>query len=229
MPSPFPGMDPYLEEPKRWPLFRHQFVAGLYQLLLPGLVDRYRARVATRSYTVELPLFTSVQRDVHTEEHIEIRDRTDGKLVTLLDVVSIANRTTAAGRESYLETRRTAEGQKAALVEIDLITQGKPMLDFPRDNLPEYDYSVTVTRPVSPGRFEIYTATIQKRLPKFRLPLATDDRDTALELQDVFRRAYDLSGMGPSIDYAAALPPDVILSDSNREWVGTWLHQQKRR
>lgn len=229
MPSPFPGMDPYLEEPARWLLFHHQFVAGLYQLLLPALVDRYRARVTSRSYTVELPLFTSVLRDEHSEEYIELRDRSDGKLVTLIDVVSIANRTTIAGRETYLETRHNAELHKVALVEIDLVTQGEPMLDFPRESLPEYDYAVTVTRPSSPGRYEIYTATIQKRLPKFRLPLASDDRDTAFELQDVFRRAYDLAGFNQSVDYTAEIPKEVKLSDANKQWIDAWLRQQKRR
>ena len=46
MPSPFPGMDPYLEHPKLWPAFQHHLLACLYQILLPGLVDRYRARSA---------------------------------------------------------------------------------------------------------------------------------------------------------------------------------------
>ena len=50
MPSPFPGMDPYLEDERHWTVFQHQFVACLYQILLPSLVDRYRARVAQRQY-----------------------------------------------------------------------------------------------------------------------------------------------------------------------------------
>ena len=229
MPSPFPGMDPYLEEPKRWPLFRHQFVVSLYQVLMPSLVDRYRARMSNRNYTLELPLFTSVQREPHAEEHVELRDRSDGRLVTLIDVVSIANRTTQTGREAYLETRNLAEANKAAVVEIDLLTQGAPMLDFPRDNLPEFDYAITVTRPSTPGRFEIYTSSLQKRLPKFRIPLAVDDRDAGLELQDVFRRAYDLAGFSTSIDYTADLPPEVKLTVENHQWTNAWLRQQKRR
>ena len=34
--------------------------------------------------------------------------------------------------------------------------------------------------------------TVQKRLPKFKLPLAADDRDALLDLQAAFARAYDL-------------------------------------
>src|SRR5262249_58203054 len=106
MPSPFPGMDPYLESEKLWPGFHHQLVTCLYQILLPGLVDRYRARVAHRLYVTEMPLFTSVLREQHQEEFIEIRQRTDGRLVTLVDVVGPANKLTAASRQAYLDNRR---------------------------------------------------------------------------------------------------------------------------
>lgn len=229
MPSPFPGMDPYLEDPKLWAAFQHHFVASLYQILLPGLVDRYRARVGGRAYVVELPLFTSVLREHHSEEYIEIRDRVDGRLVTLIDVVSPANRTTQTGRQAYLATRAEGESMRAALVEIDLVTQGTPTLEFARDGLPEYDHAATVTRPVAPGRYEIYTAGVQKRLPKFKLPLAANDRDALLDLQDVFRRAYDVGGFGKQIDYKQELPADVKLSDANRQWTDQMLRQQKFR
>src|SRR5713226_3857865 len=123
MPSPFPGMDPCLEEENLWPVFQHQLVTCLYQILLPGLVDRYRARVAQRIYATEQPLFTSIIREEHHEELIEIRQRSDGRLVTLVDVVSPANKTTASGRTAYLEKRREGRNVGANLVEIDLVLQ----------------------------------------------------------------------------------------------------------
>lgn len=225
MPSPFPGMDPFLEEPKLWAAYHHQLVAALYQLLLPGLVDRYRARIGARQYRSELALFTSIIREDHSEEFIEIRSRADSRLVTLVEVVSPANRTTAAGRTAYLDTRAQAIGGKAATVEIDLITQGKPALDFSRDGLPEYDHTVTVTRAPTPDRYEIYTATVSKRLPKFKLPLAADDRDTVLDLQVAIARAYDQGDFGKHIDYRGQLPVDVKLTDASRAWVAEWLKQ----
>ena len=88
MTSQFPGMDPFLEDETLWPLFQHHLVTCLYQILLPGLVDRYRARVSQRQYATEQALFTSVIREEHREEYIEIRQRGDGRLVTLIDVVS---------------------------------------------------------------------------------------------------------------------------------------------
>jgi len=116
MPSPFPGMDPYLEQPKLWPAVQHQLLACLYQILLPGLVDRYRARVGTRTYVSEMPLFTSVLRETYTEEFIEVRGRGDGKLVTLIEVVSPANKVTPSGRKAYVDARASALAQKAGTV-----------------------------------------------------------------------------------------------------------------
>ena len=229
MPSPLPGMDPYLEHPKLWPAFQHQLLACLYQVLLPGLVDRYRARVGTRTYTSEMALFTSIVKEDHSEEYIEVRNRTDGRLVTLVEVVSPANKGTTAGRAAYLERRRDALAQRAGVVEIDLVLQGKPTLTFSRDGLPEYDYAVTVTRGSAPDRYEIYTTTLAKRLPKFKVPLAADDRDALLDLQAAFARAFDLGNFGAQVDYKAAPPPDVPLTDAHRTWLDDYLKGLKVR
>jgi hypothetical protein len=222
-------MDPYLEHPKIWSSFQHQLLACLYQILLPGLVDRYRARVGSRSYISEMPLFTSIIREEYTEEFIEIRTRSDNRLVTLLEVVSPANKTTAAGRQTYLDKRKEAVMQKAGVVEIDLVLQGKPTLTYSREGLPEFDHAVSVTRATAPDRYEIYTATIQKRLPKFKLPLAPDDRDALLDLQAAFGRAYDLGGFSSMINYKGSPPPDVPLTDANKAWIDDLLKQLKLR
>jgi hypothetical protein len=222
-------MDPYLEEPKLWPGFQHQLLACLYQILLPGLVDRYRARVGTRTYVSEMPLFTSIIREEYTEEFIEIRTRSDNRLVTLLEVVSPANKTTPAGRQAYLEKRKEATAQRAGIVEIDLVLQGKPTLNYSRDGLPEFDHAVSVTKATAPDRYEIYTATLQKRLPKFKLPLAPDDKDALLDLQGAFSRAYDLGGFHSVIDYKKAPPADVPLSDTYKTWIQDMLKQMKLR
>jgi hypothetical protein len=227
MPSPFPGMDPYLEEDALWPLFQHQLVLSLYQILLPGLVDRYRARIAQRQYVTEQALFTSIIREEHHEDYIEIRQRNDGRLVTLIDVVSPANKTNPTGRTAYLEKRKESRNVSANLVELDLVLQGEPTLDYSRDGLPDWDYAVTVTRSTQPERYEIYTATLQKRLPRFRLPLAADDRDTVLDLHTVFTRSYDQGGFAARIDYQK--DPVTALNSEDRQWLEEVLRQAKLR
>jgi hypothetical protein len=220
-------MDPYLEEDGLWPAFHHQLVLCLYQLLLPGLVDRYRARVGQRHYTTEQALFTSVVREEHHEDYIEIRQRNDGRLVTLVELVSPANKVSSQGRDAYLEKRREGKNAGANLVELDLVLQGQPMLEYSRDGLPDWDYAVTVTRSTQPERYEIYTATLQKRLPRFRLPLAPDDRDTVLDLHTAFSRCYDQGGFAARIDYKR--DPTTPLNSEDRQWLDEVLRQQKLR
>ena len=227
MPSPFPGMDPYLEEDKLWPAFQHHLVMSLYQLLLPGLADRYRARVGQRHYVTEQILFTSIQREEHQEEYVEIRQRSDRRLVTLLDVASPANKTTPAGRRVYLDKREEGKKANANLVEIDVVLQGQPMLEYSRDGLPDWDYAVTVTRARQPERYEIYTATLQKKLPRFRLPLAADDRDHVLDLHIAFSRCYEQGDFAAKIDYGH--DPSTPLNAEDRQWLDELLKQHKLR
>lgn len=229
MPGPFPGMDPFLEEPAHWRVFHKQLVAALYQVLLPGLVDQYRARVVVREYASQTPLFTSVLREEHSEEFIEILARPDGRLVTLVEVVTLGNKLTVAGRARYLAGRAEALRRRANVVEIDLLTQGLPTLEFAREGLPEHDQTVAVTRGTAPERFEIYTATVPKRLPKFRLPLAADDKDTVLDLQTVVTRAYDQGGFEKRLAYKGPLPADVKLTPETRAWVQVRLEQMNLR
>jgi hypothetical protein len=202
-------MDPYLEDPRLWPTFQHQFVGCLYQVLLPSLIDRYVATIARRQYP------TPESAEDHSEDFVEIRERASGRLITLMDMVSPANKTTPEGRRVYLDKRGEATAEGASVVEVDLVVQGRPTLEYCRDGLPRWHYAVTVTRATQSERFEIYTATLQRRLPRFRLPLAGDDRDTVLDLQAVFTRCYEQGGFASMVNYKR-LPPVPLDQDDIR-------------
>jgi hypothetical protein len=219
MNNPFPGMNPYLEDPALWPEFHRQLVKTAYGSLLPGLVDRYSAQIGHRQYLVD--------GRHYEEDFIEIRQRADGKLITLVESVSPANRTTTEGRRAYLEQRRQARQAGANLVEIDLVLQGQPMLDYSREGLPDWHYAVTVARANNPDRFEIYTATLQKRLPRFRMPLASDDRDTVVDLLATSTLAMSQVKDADRIDYSR--DPVVPLVDEERRWLRGLLKAQGLR
>jgi hypothetical protein len=207
-------MDPYLEDERLWPNFHHQLISCLDQILVPGLDHRYHIQVANRAYTLGTPESPALQ-----EEYLEIRLQSDGRLISLIDVVSPANKTTPSGRDAYLQARREARKAGANVVEIDLVLQGPPMLDYSREGLPDWDYAVTVARSTHPERFEIYTASLQKKkLPRFRLPLAADDRDTVLDLAAAVARAYDQGNFAAKIDYARDAPTAVIAALAYQKW-----------
>ena len=50
MPSPFPGMDPYLEEPTIWSGFHHTYLTALQEQLGPAVRPKYFVRVEERVY-----------------------------------------------------------------------------------------------------------------------------------------------------------------------------------
>jgi hypothetical protein len=50
MPSPFPGMDPYLESPAVWPDVHHELIGDIRAALNPSLRPNYVARVELRIY-----------------------------------------------------------------------------------------------------------------------------------------------------------------------------------
>jgi Protein of unknown function (DUF4058) len=50
MPSPFPGMDPYLEHPARWPDVHHRLITASSDYLTEQLRPRYFVRIEERVY-----------------------------------------------------------------------------------------------------------------------------------------------------------------------------------
>src|SRR5262249_9372509 len=148
-------------------------------------------------------------------------------LITLVEVVNPANKATNTGRQAYLDTRCDARAEGANLVEIDLLLQGRPTFDYSREGLPEWDYAVTVTRSTQPERYEMYTAPLHKRLPRFRLPLAPQERDCVLDLQAVFTRCYTEAGYRSRIDYAGE--PALPLREDKQRWLDALLVAQDLR
>jgi hypothetical protein len=215
MPSPFPGMDPFLEAADLWPDFHRHLIGVLHQIIVPRLADRYDAPLRRRQYTAG----NAGAVEPRAEDFIEVRERASGKPVTLLDVLSPANKATDAGRRAYLASSQEGREAGANLVEVDLILQGSPTLDYSRDGLPSWNYAVTVSRATQPERYEIYTATLRKRLPRFRLPLSADDRDTVVDLQTAFTRCYDDGSFSTSVDYEPEPPPPLGEED------GHWLDE----
>ena len=50
MPSPFPGMDPYLENPELWPDVHHELISQVREALNLAIRPKYIARIESRVY-----------------------------------------------------------------------------------------------------------------------------------------------------------------------------------
>ncbi len=69
MPSPFPGMDPYLESPRLWPDVQHGLISEIQAKLNQSLRPRYVSRVEERVYISDEndPGRAAIIPDVHVK------------------------------------------------------------------------------------------------------------------------------------------------------------------
>jgi hypothetical protein len=50
MPSPFPGLDPYLENPELWPEVHHRLITAIADAIGPSIRPKYRVAIEKRIY-----------------------------------------------------------------------------------------------------------------------------------------------------------------------------------
>jgi len=166
MPSPFPGMDPYLEHPVLWEGLHARLVVAIANRLQPLLDPRYVATVEERVYiegpqrripdvwiqksrdagpTVAVAEPTSTGAviveveplEVH-ESRVEIVDAyNDMKLVTLIELLSPMNKLIGPGFDSYQQKQREILERDCHLVEINLLRRGDHVLAVPEWKLAE--------------------------------------------------------------------------------------------
>ena len=94
---------------------------------------------------LEAPAIGRVPLSVDVERHafLEIRDRGNRQLVTVLELLSPSNKRPGPDREQYLAKRQQLLASSVHLVELDLL-RGGPRL--PMEHLPACDYCVMVSR-----------------------------------------------------------------------------------
>jgi len=122
MPSPFPGMNPYLENPGLWPEFHHWIITAIAELLVPQLRPKYRVAVEKRVY----------QMIDENSILVGISDVTVGRSLTNIDKekLNIAVASPPAKpitvnvpmpeevREGYLEVREVGTGEVVVAIEV---------------------------------------------------------------------------------------------------------------
>lgn len=132
---PFPGMNPYLESPYRWPEIHHALISEMARTLNLQIVPKCRAAIEARVYIdtalVGIPnIYVHKRADANarssavavsakpervrlptpcevTEGYLEIREPLTKRVVTVVEVLSPANKRSGEGRRKYLEKRQT--------------------------------------------------------------------------------------------------------------------------
>src|SRR3954468_24683222 len=114
MPSPFPGMNPYFEQAGHWQDFHTEFLSAMRRELAPRLAPNYIVQLEEHIDIHDLPpeprrspgrADLSVTRDVKRLHFLEIRDRRERELVTVIELLSPSNKRHGEDREHFLAKR----------------------------------------------------------------------------------------------------------------------------
>jgi hypothetical protein len=196
-------MDPYLEQDVVWHDFHEKFIPAAAAYLSAQVLPRYIALIDEN----EIP-----DQDVERESFLGIRDRLSRELVTVVELLSPANKHSGENREKYLAKRSSLLRSPVHLVEIDLLRGGPPV---PAWNRPDCDYSVFLRRAERRPRADFWPVGLRDPLPKARIPLRTGDEVAHLDLRATLNRVYDESGYQY---YVYGREPDPPLSGEDAEW-----------
>jgi hypothetical protein len=210
-------MDPYLEAPTTFPGLHNRLIALLGEALQVALPAPYFAEIGERAWAV-------VPHDERREPYLEIRTTGDEgeRLVTAIEVLSPSDKTPGErGRELYLRKQREVLESRTHLVEIDLLRGGRHTTAVPLDRLREAvgpcDYHVAIHRSDRFEDFLLDPIRLPDPLPEIAVPLLPGDPDVAVDLQELFNRAYDVGPYRRRIRYreTSPVPP---LPEEYRDW-----------
>lgn len=246
MPTPFPGMDPYLEQPELWPNVHSSLIVALRDDVAPRLRPRYYVAIEERTTRVapEDVLF-AVRPDVavigvnQANEAAAVYAPVGGMLtvqVPLPDEI----------RETYLEIRTAGENRVVTVLEILSPTNKRPgagrrfyeekrlalfgtrthlvEIDLLRDGLPpsmagcppEVDYRILISRSSRRPHADLLIFSVREPIPAFALPLLPGDEEPTVELNRLLHALYDRAGFDLRVDYAR--PPDPPLNAEDAAW-----------
>jgi Protein of unknown function (DUF4058) len=257
MSSPFPGMDPFLEDPGLWPDAHNSLIFVIREFINQRLDPKYFVRIEDRVYisddddpgrAVIIPdvrigerppgaersvtppsstaalevdepvVITTLFDDEIHEPFLEVIDRGNRQVVTVIEVVSPTNKVEGArGRESYRQKRVEILNSPSHWVEIDLLRSGIPWI--PRQMISRGDYLVFLSRVERRPTSHLWPIRLTERLPVVAIPLKAGDPDAPLDLQSVLDTVYERSGYERVIDYRQS-PPSPLSAEKD-----TWADQ----
>lgn len=243
MPSPFPGMNPYLERETVWSDFHTEYCKAIKKALVPQVQPEFYVKFNEHIYVHEetrrlvgladvgvkrtsLPTDGNGAVDlldapVHVrltealEERVpflEIFDKEDNTLVTLIELLSPANKKKGPDRDQFLAKRWQILKSSVDYVEIDLL-RGGPRL--PMEGMPPCDYYVLVSRSAERPDMGLWPVSLRKPLPIVPIPLPAPKKEARLALQELLHQAYDEAGYA---NYIYSGPPTPRLRAEDARW-----------
>jgi hypothetical protein len=221
MPSPFPGMNPYLEQDDAWHDFHERFIPAIADAL-GALVDpRYIVKIDEHLYIHELPAthrrFIGRGDVAVTESGVPVAPSATG---VLAPPVRVGLPAVDVERHSFIEIRDRRHRQLVTVLEVLSPTNKHPGPDrdqyvakrgqllaspvhfvefdflrggprMPATGLPECDYYILVSRAEERPDAGMWPVRLRDVLPTIPIPLRASDEYALLNVQNVLHQVYD--------------------------------------
>jgi len=176
------------------------------------------------------PYVLLLEDEPRTERCLEIVEPAEGgRVVTVLELLSPANKVGTHGRAIYRRKQRAYIEAAVNLVEIDLTRQGDFILAVPEKRIPtdlRTPYLICTRRANRPDRAELFPVPLRSPLPNLPIPLRPTDDDVVLQLQPLLDACYH-DGRYDRIDYGP--DPSPRLGEEDTRWIDQILREQGRR
>lgn len=159
------------------------------------------------------PIVLTAESEPVVQRFLEIIDlSTGGRVITVIEFVSPANKVPGDGLEKYKQKQSECRGAGVNLVEIDLTRTGhRQLLAHRWHEARRHDstYQASIWRAAAAYRVELYPLRLAVRLPTLRIPLRPSDADAVLDLQSLVDAVYAASRYDRTTDYRASPEPPL--------------------
>ncbi len=251
MSSPFPGMNPFLEDPEFWSAVHNRLIVAIADDLVDHLSEKYRVEIEKRTYfsNDEESLLVGIPDvSVATGKVESIPSTTLSSVSVLPEKVTVP--ILEEVNERYLEIREVATGTVVTVLEIlspknKRAGEGRIAYERKRNqvlasatNLVEIDllrggkplpvesqhlgdYRILICRGNERPRGDLYAFGLRQPIPTIPIPIVPGEAEPLLDLQSLLHRVYEKGRYQLAIDYTRLLQPK--LSEVDYQWVETLL------
>lgn len=244
MPSPFPGMNPYLERDDVWPDFHHRLISRIADALADQVDPRYLVKIEEQLYVQEspgLPHRVGPRADVGVKRGGEVA--ASGSSLSVLEAPTrIHLPWPIIEEQAFLEIRDRSSRELVTVLELlsptnkgrhrdqylfkrdRVLVTTAHLVEFdllrggeptPSPDRPDCDYSVLVSRAERRPEADYWPIGLRDRLPMVPIPLREPDRDATLDLQALLHDVYDA---GRYARYAYEAVPTPALRPEDAAW-----------
>jgi hypothetical protein len=234
--GPFPGMDPYLEEPSDWPDLHSRLITAISDALAAAVAPAFIVRIEQRVYITsaeesgrqpivpDLYLVHGAQAEpalaaasgistptlVEPIFDLEIRDR-------YIEIHDARSRAVVATIEVLSPFNKAVgsvgyeqfQRKRRAVLASPVHWIEIDLLrggERPPEVVGRSDYYVLLNRGGSIGPFAVWYADVRDTLPTIAVPLRPPHQDVPLDLQAVLNGIYERAFYAESVDYAGRIP-----------------------